>query len=45
MKPENKLPVLELISAEMKAVVNTFQADLPPARNGNDCRATSVLHA
>ncbi len=30
MKPENKLPVLELISAEMKAVVNTFQADLPP---------------
>lgn len=29
MKPENKLPVLELISAEMKAVVNTIQPDLP----------------
>ncbi|XPE66599.1 hypothetical protein ACNKHR_04935 [Shigella flexneri] len=29
MKPENKLPVLELISAEIKAVVNTIQPDLP----------------
>lgn len=39
MKPENKLPVLDLISAEMKTVVNTLQPDLPPAtaRNGNDC--------
>ncbi|MFR0482522.1 hypothetical protein, partial [Escherichia coli] len=25
MKPENKLPVLDLISAEMKTVVNTLQ--------------------
>ena len=24
MKPENKLPVLDLISAEMKTVVNTL---------------------
>lgn len=30
MKPENKLPVLDLISAEMKTVVNTLQPDLPP---------------
>lgn len=30
MKTENKLPVLELISAEMKTVVNTLQPDLPP---------------
>ena len=30
MKTENKFPVLELISAEMKAVVNTIQPDLPP---------------
>ncbi len=38
MKPENKLPVLDLISAEMKTVVNTLQPDLPSlARNGNDC--------
>lgn len=29
MKPENKLPVLDLISAEMKTVVNTLQPDLP----------------
>ena len=29
MKPENKLPVLDLISAEMKTVVNTLQSDLP----------------
>ena len=25
MKPENKLPILDLISAEMKTVVNTIQ--------------------
>ncbi len=38
MKPENKLPVLDLISAEMKTVWNTLQSDLPIlARNGNDC--------
>lgn len=36
MKTENKLSVLELISPEMKAVVNTLQPDLPPARSGND---------
>lgn len=30
MKPENKLPVLDLISAGMKTVVNTLQPDLPP---------------
>lgn len=30
MKLENKLPVLDLISAEMKTVVNTLQPDLPP---------------
>ncbi|MEC9638198.1 acetyl esterase [Escherichia marmotae] len=30
MKTENKLSVLELISPEMKAVVNTLQPDLPP---------------
>lgn len=30
MKMENKLPALELISAEMRAVVNTLQPDLPP---------------
>lgn len=38
MKPENKLPVLDLISAEMKTVVNTLQPDFTAtARNGNDC--------
>lgn len=31
MKMENKLPALELISAEMRAVVNTLQPDLPPS--------------
>ena len=29
MKPENKLPVLDLISAEMKTIVNTLKPDLP----------------
>lgn len=37
MKPENKLPVLDLISAEMKTVVNTLQPDLPPRLQRSDC--------
>lgn len=37
MKPENKLPVLDLISAEMKTVVNTLQPDLPSGPQRNDC--------
>ncbi|AYY76335.1 acetyl esterase [Citrobacter sp. TBCP-5362] len=30
MKPENKIPVLDLISAQMRAVINVHQAELPP---------------
>lgn len=37
MKPENKSPVLDLISAGMKTVVNTLQPDLPPRPQRNDC--------
>lgn len=30
MKPENKIPVLDRISDEMKSVVNFHRDDLPP---------------
>lgn len=30
MQPENKIPVLDLISDEMKSVVNFHRDDLPP---------------
>lgn len=30
MKPENKIPVLDRISDEMKTVVNFHRDDLPP---------------
>lgn len=37
MKPENKLPVLDLISAEMKTVEYSSAGFTALARNGNDC--------
>ncbi|WP_260862958.1 acetyl esterase [Citrobacter sp. Marseille-Q6884] len=36
MKPENKIPVLDRISDEMKTVVNYYREDLPPWPAGND---------
>ncbi len=46
MKPENKLPVLDLISAGMKTVVNTLQPDLPPwPATGTIAEQRQNLHA
>lgn len=39
MKTENKLPVLDCISADMKAVLDVHQDDLPPWPSADDVKA------
>lgn len=45
MKPENKIPVLDLISDEMKAAINVRQNDLPPWPSTNNYPAMRQHYA